>query len=97
MANRVGTTRRKTRHKLAKPANMRGKNNINRFLQTFEDGERVVVKLDSSYQKGMCHPRFHGLSGLVVGKRGFCFEVGIMDGNKPKKLVVHPAHLRRNV
>jgi len=96
MPNRVGTARRKTRSKLRKPANLRGKMNINAFLQNFNEGERVVVKLSSDYQKGMCHPRFHGLSGNVVAKRGFCYVISILDGGKKKKLVVHPAHLRRS-
>lgn len=96
MANRVGTSRRKTRSKLRKPADMRGKTNINAFLQTFNDGERVVVKLDPAYQRGMCHPRFQGHSGSISGKKGMCYLVNINDGNKQKKLIVHPAHLKRN-
>ena len=95
MPKRIGTTRRKTRQKLRKPAHLRGKMNINAFLQTFKEGERVTVKLSSDYQKGMCHPRFHGLSGIIDSKRGFCYVLNINDGNKKKKLVVHPAHLRR--
>ncbi|MEK6967718.1 MAG: 50S ribosomal protein L21e [Nanoarchaeota archaeon] len=96
MPNRVGTARRKTRSKLRKPAHMRGKTNINKFMQTFDQGEHVAVKLDSGYQKGMCHPRFHGSAGVIVGRRGICYVLTIHDGEKQKRLVVHPVHLRRN-
>ena len=95
MPNRVGTSRRKTRQKLKKPFSQRGKTNINKYLQVFKTGERVILKIEPAYQKAMYHPRFHGLSGIVLGMRGRCYLVQINDGDKQKKLIAHPVHLKR--
>jgi len=42
----------------------------------------------------MYFPRFHGLAGIVKGKKGNCYQVTIKDGRKTKELVVHPVHLK---
>ena len=97
MPKRIGTARRKTRTKLRLNIDQRGKLNINSFLQKFETGERVVMKINPQYQKGMYHPRFYGKSAVVVEKRGHCFVVSIMDGGKAKRLIAHPAHLKRQL
>ncbi len=96
MSNRVGTIRRKSSQKLRKNPSMKGKININKFMQSFSEGERVILKIDSTYQKGMYHPRFHGKSGVVVGMQGRCVKIAIMDGNKPKLMLAHPVHVKRS-
>jgi large subunit ribosomal protein L21e len=92
---RIGGFRRKTRHKLRKKKSDRGKIAITRYLQKFEMGERVVLKADSSVQKGMYFPRFHGLSGVIQGMQGKNYKVKIKDGGKDKSLLVHPVHLKK--
>ena len=92
---RVGGFRRKTRHKLRKKRSERGKMSITRYLQKFKDGERVFLKADPSYQKGMYFPRFHGKAGVVIGKQGNSYKIQIKDGNKGKILLVHPVHLKK--
>lgn len=84
-----------TRHKLQRKPRDRGLTKITLSLQTFEEGERAVVKIDPSIHKGMPHKRFHGLTGIVVGTQGDCYIVQLKDGNKPKKVVARPEHLRK--
>ncbi len=91
-----GSFRRKTRHKLKKNYKQKGKISIRQFFQEFKEGDRVVLKAEPAYQKGMYYPRFHGKSGLILNKKGHCYEVLIKDGNKEKLLIVHPVHLMRS-
>lgn len=92
---RIGGTRRKTRSKFAKKLRNRGKLSLTKYFQEIEPGEKVYLKLEPSHHKGMYHPRFHGLSGVVKGKSGNCYKVIIKDQNKEKTLIVHPVHLQK--
>ncbi|MDD5331464.1 MAG: 50S ribosomal protein L21e [Candidatus Nanoarchaeia archaeon] len=95
MVQRIGGFRRKTRSKLRKSVNEKGKISLKNFLQKFKEGDNVCLKAEPAYQKGMYYPRFHGKNGKVVGKQGDCYNVLIKDGKKEKNIVVHPIHLRR--
>ncbi|MBU0471963.1 MAG: 50S ribosomal protein L21e, partial [Nanoarchaeota archaeon] len=65
------------------------------FLQTFENGNRVVLKVEPAYQKGQYFLRFHGKTGTVIGQKGKCYEVQINDFDKEKTVIVHPIHLKK--
>ncbi|MBU0758040.1 MAG: 50S ribosomal protein L21e [Nanoarchaeota archaeon] len=95
MTKRHGGFRRKTRFKFQKHYKDRGKLSITKFFQEFSEGERVILKAEPSYQKGMYYPRFHGLTGLIKKKKGECYEVVIKDSDKTKILIVHPIHLKK--
>jgi large subunit ribosomal protein L21e len=95
MAQRTGTARRKTRRKLKKPAKLKGKFAIRKFMQRFNSGDKVVLCADPVYQKGMYWRRFHGMIGVVDGHKGRSYEVVISDGGKRKTLIVNPVHLKR--
>ncbi len=95
MAQRIGGFRRKTRHKLTKSVREKGKVSLSRYFQSFKVGEKITLVGESSIHEGMFHPRFHGKSGMVSGKRGKCYEIEIKDGSLSKTLVVHPVHLRK--
>mgnify|MGYP001562444371 CR=1 FL=1 len=95
MGKRIGTTQRKTRHKLQLHCREKGKISLSRYFQDYTDGDKVNLKLNANVQKGRFYSRFHGLSGTVVGKRGSCYTVRIKDGNKVKDLYVHPIHLTK--
>jgi len=41
----------------------------------------------------MPHPRFHGKTAEVVGKRGRAFVLNVTDGNATKTLITLPEHL----
>ena len=95
MTTRIGTGRRKTRHKLQKNVREKGKISLSRYFQQFQLQERVGLKVNSSISKGQFHPRFHGKCGKVTGNRGDCYQVDFKDGNKLKRIFVHPIHLIR--
>lgn len=95
MVKRIGTARRKTRHKLQIKAKNKGKIPLSKYFQTFEQGDRVGLKINSAIAKGQFFPRFHGMAGKVIGTRGSCYTVKIKDGSKEKLVHVHPIHLIR--
>ena len=67
---------------------------ITKFLQEFKEGQDVVIALEPSSHKGMPPPRFKGKVGKIIGARGRSYIVGIFDGNKPKKIISRPEHLK---
>lgn len=85
--------KKKTRDKLSKTVRARGISPVVRAIQEFEPGARVHVIIDPSKHKGMPHPRFHGKTGEVIGKRGRAFVLKITDGNATKTLITLPEHL----
>lgn len=85
----------KSRKKLRKRARTRGKVPITKYIQKFNIGEKVVIKIEPSVQKGMPYPRFHGKQGSVVGTRGNAYFVQIKDKEKLKKVLCRPVHLKK--
>ena len=67
---------------------------MTRLFQEFNNGDQVYLSVESAVQKGMYFPRFYGKTGIIVGKRGACYEVEIKDMNKKKMLISHPVHLK---
>ncbi|MBW2996040.1 50S ribosomal protein L21e [Candidatus Woesearchaeota archaeon] len=92
---RIGTTRRKTRHKLSKTSRKKGKISLTAYFQKFEKGDKVVLIAEPAVQKGMYHPNYYGKMGTIKGKKGRCYEVAIKDKSKQKVLIVHPVHLKK--
>ncbi|MGM5482966.1 MAG: 50S ribosomal protein L21e [Nanobdellota archaeon] len=95
MVQRIGGARRKTRNKFQKSYKEKGKVNIRKFMQGFNEGDKVRLKADSSLHGGLYHPKYHGKIGYIQKKKGWCYEVNLKDGGKSKVLIVHPAHLSR--
>jgi large subunit ribosomal protein L21e len=67
---------------------------ISNFIRKFNIGDKVVIRINSSSPSGMPFRRFQGLSGKVIESRGRAYVVQIKDGNKPKKVVAQPEHLK---
>lgn len=84
----------KTRYKLKKSIRVGRTNPITKKIQTFDKNDLVHIIIDPSVHKGQPHPRFHGKTGKVSEKRGRAYIVRIKDGDKPKKLIVRPEHLK---
>ena len=95
MTRRSKGIRSKSRHVLQKKVRERGLSPITRALQEFKEGEKVNIVIDPSIHSGMPHHRFHGITGDVEGKRGNAYIVKIRDGNKSKRIIVKPEHLRK--
>lgn len=86
--------RKKSRNKLSKTVRRRGISPVVRVIQEFEAGAKVHVLIDPSIHKGMPHPRFHGKTAEVVGKRGRAFVLKVTDGDATKTLITLPEHLK---
>ena len=95
MVKRIGTFRRKTRHKLGKKKRTKGKISVSSYFKVFKVGDKVVLKAEPAVQKGMYLPRFYGRTGVIKGKQGNCYEIAIKDQKKEKTVMVHPVHLKR--
>lgn len=95
MAKRIGGYRRKTRKLMRKPVRERGKLKITSFMEDYKPGESVILKAEPAYHKGLFNLRFQGRNGVVVGKRGKCFEIEMYDGNKKKRLFIPAIHVMR--
>lgn len=95
MVQRKGGSRRKTRGKLKRNFFETGKFSVSKFFQSFTDGDKVVLKANPAYQKGLYFRRFHGKTGTVVGTSGRCYLVQVKDHERAKVFIVHPVHLVR--
>ncbi|MBI4154609.1 50S ribosomal protein L21e [Candidatus Woesearchaeota archaeon] len=94
MSIRKYGSRRKSRSKLRKNIRDRGKISITRYLQEFKSGDKVLLDAEPAIQKGMYHPRYHSLAGIIINKRGNAYEVKINDNGKDKNIFVRSVHLR---
>lgn len=92
MAQKTKGSRNKTRKKLEKHA--RSKDTVSKHLKEFDEGDNVLIQIDSAIHEGMPHPRFHGKHGTVIGSRGDSYIVEIHDREKTKEMPVYPAHLQ---
>lgn len=94
MAVRSKGTRSKTRHKLSRHPRERGNPPPSHSLRDYPPGTKVAVTINPAVQKGMPHPRFQGLTGSVVERRGDAFIIALYAGNKLKTIISRPEHLR---
>jgi len=86
---------KRTRQKFRRGPRARGLSPITTSFQRFEVGQRVVIVINSSVQKGWPHHRFHGMTGTVVGVRGRAYVIDVRMGGKKKQAIALPEHLRR--
>jgi large subunit ribosomal protein L21e len=82
-----------TRALLKRNPRERGKTTLSKILQSYNEGDKVVVKIDSSMHKGMPHRRFHGRIGFVQAKRGRSYVIHVTQGDATKEIIVRPEHL----
>ncbi|MEM3396365.1 MAG: 50S ribosomal protein L21e [Thermoplasmata archaeon] len=85
----------RTRGILRKKPREKGMPPITHYLQKFEIGEKAAIHLEPSSPEGMPHPRFHGLTGTIVGVQGRCYLVQVREGKKLKQVICAPQHLKR--
>jgi large subunit ribosomal protein L21e len=81
-----------TRRKLRKRPGEKFK--TERFIQEFKPGDKVIIKQNPSSHR-MPHPVFMGRTGEVKKRRGRAYVIEISAGNRPKKLIVRPEHLKK--
>jgi len=94
MARRSRGFRGKTRQLLR----LRGKSTrltLTQQIKSFEVGEKAVIKIAPQIQGGSPHPRYYGKAGTIVEKRGRAYLLEIKDGDKTKRVLAFPAHLKK--
>ncbi len=71
-----------------------GKLSLSKYFQEFDEGDRVAIVREHSE-----HPKFperiQGLSGMIIGKRGYAYIVKIKEGGKEKVHIIQPVHLKK--
>ena len=82
-----------TRALFRKNPRERGKTTLEKILRSYSEGDKVVVKIDSSVHKGMPHRRYHGQVGVITAKRGRSYVVHVPQGDATKEIIVRPEHL----
>jgi large subunit ribosomal protein L21e len=92
MAKKSQGFRIKTRKKLSRGVRYRPL--ITKFVQQFELGEKVVIEQEPSSFKGMPFSRFKGMVGEIIEKRGKAYVIKVKIGNKIKKIISKPEHLK---
>ncbi|MEM3441923.1 MAG: 50S ribosomal protein L21e [Candidatus Bathyarchaeia archaeon] len=78
---------------LKKKPREKGKPKLSKLLTKYKLGSKVIIKMDSSVQKGMPHKRFHGKIGTVVERRGRGYVVSVPAGDTVKEIIVRSEHL----
>lgn len=63
------------------------------LVKKYKVGDFVCITPQSRYS-GMPHPRYRGLSGKIINKRGEAYVIEVQVGNAAKKLVIPPVHLQ---
>ncbi|MBY6286985.1 50S ribosomal protein L21e [Nanohaloarchaea archaeon] len=91
MAQKSQGSQQGARKKLKKDS--REKTTVNDRLQSFEEGDKALIHVDSSVQEGRPHMRFHGKTAEVTGQRGDAYIVEFDEGDETKTLQIDPAHL----
>ena len=82
-----------TRRLLTKEPRTHGKLSLNKLLHEYQPGDRVIVRIEPSVQKGMPHRRFHGKVAIVLNKRGRSYAISVPQGDAVKEIIVRPEHL----
>lgn len=84
--------RHQTRKKLKK--RFRVKSTVTPFLKEFKVNDQVVIEQNPISHKGMPHPRFKGLVGIIKDKKGKSYIIKVKVGNKTKEIIAKGEHLK---
>ncbi|MDG7035229.1 MAG: 50S ribosomal protein L21 [Nitrososphaerota archaeon] len=82
--------RRKTRALLT----LEKRKGLSYLLQSYNVGDKVIVKLDPTQPKGMPHRRFNGRVGVINEIRKRSLVVDVQVGKKLKQLMVRLEHVK---
>ena len=77
-----------------KPIRTRGKLQLSRYFQELDKGDIVAISREPSVLTNV-PIRLQGITGVVEGNRGKACIVKIKDGNKEKRILIEPIHLKK--
>lgn len=72
----------------------RGKLQLSRYFQELDKGDFVAISREKSIQSSF-PKKIQGRTGIVEEKRGKNYIIKIKDGNKNKKFLINPIHLKK--
>jgi len=72
---------------------MREKFTVEKLIKEFKPQTKVIIKIYPSSQT-FPSPRYQGLVGTVLARRGKSYIISVKKGNKEKKLIIRPEHLQ---
>ncbi len=83
-------------YKMAKGKKVRkkGKLSLSSYFKKIETGTDVAVVIEKSVRAAF-PKRIQGKSGKIIGDRGRFKIIELNDGNKKKKFIIHPVHLKK--
>ncbi|MFH1787161.1 MAG: 50S ribosomal protein L21e [archaeon] len=93
--NKTAGPRYRSRNIMKKPVREKGLPPIGRFMEKYEVGDRVVIKVEPAVPEGMPFIKFNGKCGKVIEKRGRAYVVSFKDKDKRKSAICTPVHMRR--
>ncbi len=77
-----------------KPIRTRGKLSLSRYFQGLNKGDFVAISREQAVPSNF-PKRLQGITGVVEGRKGKVYVIGIKDGDKYKKILVKPIHLKK--
>lgn len=77
-----------------KPIRTRGKIQLSRYFQEFNEGESVTITKNPSVSFSF-PSRMQGRTGIIGGKKGKIYIVNVKDQNKQKSFLIEPIHLKK--
>ena len=72
----------------------RGKTPLSRQFQNLKKGDSIAVIKELSVASSF-PDRLQGRTGVISEKRGGSYVIVIMEGDKEKKFIIEPVHLKR--
>ncbi len=63
------------------------------LLHDYKIGDKVLIKINPTYHKGMPHSRYHGKIATVTGSRGRAYILKVRNMDKVKDIIVRPEHM----
>ena len=71
----------------------KGKIKLSEYFKELKDGQKIAIVQEKTVKNNI-PLRMTGLVGNVVGSQGAYKLVDLMDGNKKKRFIIHPIHLK---
>ncbi len=71
----------------------KGKIRLSEYFKEIKENQRATIIKEKSLPTSVPE-RFIGSTGKIVGTRGSHKIIQINDGNKEKRFIIHPIHLK---
>ena len=77
-----------------KKVRTRGKLQLSRYFQELKTGDSVAIVKEKSIQASFPE-RMQGRTGVIEEQRGKAYLIKVKDGNKEKRFIIEPIHLKK--